>query len=85
MIDEGEKAPGFTLPDQDGREVSLEDFAGRTLVLYFYPRADTPAAPPRPAACVTARPTTRRPAPWSWESRLTYIIDGDGTVTKVFP
>jgi peroxiredoxin Q/BCP len=42
MIDEGEKAPGFTLPDQDGREVSLEDFAGRTLVLYFYPRADTP-------------------------------------------
>jgi peroxiredoxin Q/BCP len=42
MIAEGEKAPAFTLPDQDGREVSLDDFAGRTLVFYFYPRADTP-------------------------------------------
>ena len=42
MIEEGTKAPAFTLPDQDGREVSLADFAGRTLVLYFYPRAATP-------------------------------------------
>jgi thioredoxin-dependent peroxiredoxin len=42
VIEEGTKAPDFTLPDQDGREVSLADFAGRTLVLYFYPRADTP-------------------------------------------
>jgi thioredoxin-dependent peroxiredoxin len=41
LIEEGTKAPDFTLPDQDGREVSLADFAGRTLVLYFYPRADT--------------------------------------------
>ena len=42
MIPEGTKAPDFTLKDQDGRDVSLADFAGRTLVLYFYPRADTP-------------------------------------------
>ena len=42
MIEAGEKAPEFTLPDQDGEEVSLSDFAGRTLVLYFYPKADTP-------------------------------------------
>jgi thioredoxin-dependent peroxiredoxin len=42
MIEAGEKAPEFTLPDQDGKEVSLSDFAGRTLVLYFYPKADTP-------------------------------------------
>jgi thioredoxin-dependent peroxiredoxin len=42
MIQAGQKAPEFTLPDQDGREVSLSDFAGRTLVLYFYPKADTP-------------------------------------------
>jgi thioredoxin-dependent peroxiredoxin len=42
VIEAGEKAPDFTLPDQDGREVSLRDFAGRTLVLYFYPRANTP-------------------------------------------
>jgi len=42
MIEVGEKAPQFTLPNQDGEEVSLEDFSGRTLVLYFYPKADTP-------------------------------------------
>jgi peroxiredoxin Q/BCP len=42
MIEEGAQAPDFTLPDQDGREVSLSDFAGRTVVLYFYPKANTP-------------------------------------------
>ena len=42
MIETGEKAPNFTLPDQDGRDVSLGDYAGRTVVLYFYPKADTP-------------------------------------------
>ena len=42
MIETGEKAPQFTLPDQDGNEVSLSDFAGKTVVLYFYPKADTP-------------------------------------------
>jgi peroxiredoxin Q/BCP len=42
MIEEGAAAPGFTLPDQDGHDVSLADLAGRTVVLYFYPRADTP-------------------------------------------
>lgn len=38
----GSKAPDFRLPDQDGREVALSDFAGQWLVLYFYPRDDTP-------------------------------------------
>lgn len=42
MIETGEKAPQFTLPDQDGNDVSLSSFAGKTVVLYFYPRADTP-------------------------------------------
>lgn len=42
MIQTGEKAPQFTLPDQDGRPVRLADFAGKTVVLYFYPRASTP-------------------------------------------
>src|SRR3954451_18821863 len=42
MIQAGEKAPSFTLPDQDGNDVSLSDFAGQTVVLYFYPKADTP-------------------------------------------
>jgi thioredoxin-dependent peroxiredoxin len=38
----GAKAPVFTLPRDGGGSVSLKDFAGRKLVLYFYPRADTP-------------------------------------------
>ena len=39
---EGRKAPAFKLPDQDGNKVSLSEFAGQTVVLYFYPKADTP-------------------------------------------
>jgi len=42
VIDVGQTAPAFTLPDQDGEPVSLADFAGKTVVLYFYPKADTP-------------------------------------------
>ena len=38
----GEKAPSFTLPRDGGSSVSLADFKGRKLVLYFYPKADTP-------------------------------------------
>lgn len=38
----GAKAPAFALPRDGGENVSLADFAGRNLVLYFYPRADTP-------------------------------------------
>ena len=38
----GDKAPAFTLPRDGGGSVSLADFKGRKLVLYFYPRADTP-------------------------------------------
>jgi len=38
----GDKAPNFKLPGDDGNTVSLADFKGRKLVLYFYPRADTP-------------------------------------------
>ena len=41
MIETGARAPDFTLPDQDGNPVSLADFAGKTLVLYFYPKAST--------------------------------------------
>ncbi|MBF0673519.1 MAG: thioredoxin-dependent thiol peroxidase [Salinibacterium sp.] len=38
----GDTAPAFTLPDQDGTQVSLADFAGRKVILYFYPAASTP-------------------------------------------
>ncbi len=42
MIEPGEMAPDFALPDQDGREVKLSDFRGQPVVLYFYPKAATP-------------------------------------------
>ena len=42
VLTEGDKAPAFALPDQDGNTVRLKDFKGQTVVLYFYPRADTP-------------------------------------------
>jgi len=38
----GQKAPGFSLPDQDGEVRSLTDYAGRWVLLYFYPKDDTP-------------------------------------------
>ncbi len=42
MLEAGNAASDFTLPDQDGKELSLSSLRGRTVVLYFYPRADTP-------------------------------------------
>ncbi len=41
MLAEGDKAPSFTLPDQNGEKVKLSDLRGQTVVLYFYPKADT--------------------------------------------
>ena len=42
LIEPGKKAPAFTLKDQEGRTHRLADYAGRPLILYFYPKDDTP-------------------------------------------
>lgn len=42
MLNTGDRAPDFTLSDDGGRQYSLSDFAGKTLVLYFYPKDNTP-------------------------------------------
>ena len=42
MLQEGMKAPDFALPDQDGNRVSLSQFQGKKVVVYFYPRDNTP-------------------------------------------
>jgi len=42
LLEVGDKAPPFCLRDQEGRETSLADFQGRKLLVYFYPKADTP-------------------------------------------
>ncbi|MBR6518406.1 MAG: thioredoxin-dependent thiol peroxidase [Oscillospiraceae bacterium] len=42
MLEKGIKAPSFTLSDKDGNTISLADFAGRKVVVYFYPKDNTP-------------------------------------------
>lgn len=42
MLKQGEKAPEFTTTDHRGNTVSLSDFRGKNVVLWFYPKADTP-------------------------------------------
>jgi peroxiredoxin Q/BCP len=42
MLKVGDRAPAFTLKDQTGKSVSLKDYGGRRLLVYFYPKADTP-------------------------------------------
>ena len=42
MIEVGSKAPAFSLAADDGRKISLKDYAGRKLILYFYPKDATP-------------------------------------------
>ena len=41
-VEEGKKAPAFALTDADGKKVKLADYAGKNVILYFYPRDDTP-------------------------------------------
>ena len=54
MLEIGTKAPAFTLPDQDGNPVSLSDFAGKKVVLYFYPRDNTPGCTRQACAFASA-------------------------------
>lgn len=53
MLEIGTKAPDFTLNDQNGKAVSLSDFAGKRVVVYFYPRDNTPGCTRQ--ACAFAR------------------------------
>ena len=41
-MDINDKAPDFSLPDENGKKVSLKDFRGKSVVLFFFPKADTP-------------------------------------------
>jgi thioredoxin-dependent peroxiredoxin len=66
VIVEGRKAPSFTLEDGAGKRISLEDFKGKNVVVYFYPKDDTPGCTkeacgvPRPLEGAAAR-RRRRP------------------------
>jgi thioredoxin-dependent peroxiredoxin len=56
VVDEGRKAPAFALQDQDGRTHRLKDYAGRPVVLYFYPKDDTPGCTVEACAFRDAEP-----------------------------
>ncbi len=135
MLEQGTTAPDFTLPDQDGEDITLSDLRGRTVVLYFYPRADTPGCTTQACSIrdhssdyIEAEVTVLGVSPdtvadvkkfhdkqslnftlladadhavaerygvWAekknygktyWGNlRATFIIDGEGTVARVFP
>ena len=42
LLEVGEKAPDFSVQDQTGKQISLSDFSGQNVILWFYPKADTP-------------------------------------------
>ena len=54
MLNIGDRAPDFTLNDKDGKDVSLSDFAGKKVVLYFYPKDNTPGCTRQACAFATA-------------------------------
>ena len=54
MLELNTKAPDFTLTDKDGRQVSLSDFRGRKVVLYFYPKDNTPGCTRQACAFASA-------------------------------
>jgi peroxiredoxin Q/BCP len=64
LIEPGKKAPAFTLKDQDGQTQRLSDYAGRPVILYFYPKDDTPGCTKQACAFRDTLPrfTTRKAA-----------------------
>jgi peroxiredoxin Q/BCP len=60
LVDPGRKAPAFSLPDQDGKVHRLKDYAGRPLVVYFYPKDDTPGCTKEACAFRDALPAFRK-------------------------
>ena len=68
-LEPGQKAPDFTLPDQHGNRVSLSGLQGKTVVLYFYPKADTPGCTTQACGSATIGRATSRRTRWSWACR----------------
>ena len=60
MIEPGKKAPAFSLPDQDGQTHSLADYAGQPVIIYFYPKDDTPGCTKESCAFQDNLPTFKK-------------------------
>ena len=60
LVEPGRKAPAFSLPDQDGKPHRLQEYAGRPLILYFYPKDDTPGCTKEACAFRDALPDFKK-------------------------
>jgi len=60
MPKEGQKAPAFTLPDKDGKSHALKDYAGQWVLIYFYPKDDTPGCTTEACTLRDAHPEFRK-------------------------
>ncbi len=60
LVEPGRKAPAFSLPDQEGRQHRLKDYAGRPLIVYFYPKDDTPGCTKEACAFRDALPDFKK-------------------------
>ena len=60
QLEVGKRAPAFTLVDQRGKKVKLSDFKGKRVVVYFYPKADTPGCTTQSCALRDAMPDLKR-------------------------
>jgi peroxiredoxin Q/BCP len=60
LVEPGRKAPAFSLPDQEGRPHRLKDYAGRPLIVYFYPKDDTPGCTKEACAFRDALPDFKK-------------------------
>src|SRR5881396_284888 len=100
MLQEGSKAPGFSLPDDRGRTVSLSEYAGKkSVVLFFFPKANTKFREKfdltMPLLCDTDKKVAQAYGVYKEKNmygkkvmgleRTTFIIGKDGVVRKIFP
>ena len=68
MLEPGKKAPSFRLEGADGKEYGLKDFADKTLILYFYPRDNTPGCTTEAQEFRDALPKLKKLGSLLWES-----------------
>ena len=81
MLEVGIQAPDFTLPDQNGNRHSLSDYRGKKVVLYFYPKDNTPGCTKQACGFAERYPKfTDKGA----VVRTTYLIDEEGKIAKAF-
>jgi peroxiredoxin Q/BCP len=83
-LDSGEKAPNFKLTDQDEKEVNLEDFKGKKLLVYFYPKADTPGCTKEVVGISPDTPAKQKKFDDKHGLGFSLLSDQDNTIAKTY-